>query len=227
MPDDCEVSEFLLHACHDLRTPLRAIRTRAELILRAAGAGPEPASEHLGPILDGARKIELLTDAISRYAIALQTDTASFQITPMKVMLRTVLQKLDKDMRDSGATVEYGELPKVTGNPDRLMDVLESLLRNAILHRGPAAPAIHVSATQQDDGWVFAIQDNGTGIDKDDLETIFKPFNRVYGSSNRGAGLGLAACRRIIERHGGRMWAESQAGNGATIFFTLPSSENR
>lgn len=221
---DREVSEFLLRACHDLRAAARAVRTHSELFLKDAGIPRNSGVEQrLGYIVDGARRIDLLVDGLASYSVALQTDVASFQSTRMDVLLRSALKKLDKELRDSGAEVSYGELPTVTGNLDRLTQVFEHLLRNALVHRGQAIPRIQIGADKQAEGWLFTVRDNGPGLEADSLERIFMPFERLQGRERPGAGLGLAICRAVVQRHGGRIWAESQAGSGATFRFTLPA----
>jgi light-regulated signal transduction histidine kinase (bacteriophytochrome) len=141
----------------------------------------------------------------------------------MDVLLRAVLAKLDRALRDAGASVSYGNLPRILGNPDRLMQVFDILLRNAIEHRGQEPPQVHISAEQQPDGWVFAVRDNGRGIESVYLESIFTPFARLNGAEGAGAGLGLTICRAIVEGHGGKIWAESNAEGGSTFLFTLPA----
>jgi light-regulated signal transduction histidine kinase (bacteriophytochrome) len=221
---DRDVSEFLLRACHDLRAAARAVRTHSELVLKDGGApGSSAVEQRLGFVIKGASRIDLLVDGLVNYSVALQTAAAPFQSAHMAVLLRSVLTKLDKDLRECNAEVVYGELPAVTGDPDRLMQVLENLLRNALAHRGEAAPRIHVSATRQAEDWLFAVRDNGPGVEAASLETIFRAFERMHGKEGAGAGLGLAICRVIVDRHGGRIWAESQAGGGATFCFTLPA----
>jgi light-regulated signal transduction histidine kinase (bacteriophytochrome) len=221
---DAQVSEFLLRACHDLRASARAVRTNAELFLKDASA-PRSSSfeQRLGFMIEGARRIDLLLDGLASYSVALQTETASFRATRMDVLLRFVLTKLNKELRDCGTEVVYTELPVVMGNPDRLMQLFENLVRNALVHRGEAAPRIHISAARQAEGWLFAVRDYGPGVETDFLESIFKPFERLQGKERAGAGLGLAICRAIVERHGGRIWAESQPESGATFCFTLPA----
>ena len=221
---DREVSEFLLRACHDLRSSARTVRTNAELFLKDAGAPRNAGFEQrLGFIVEGARRIDLLLDGLASYSVALQTEAASFEGTRMDVLLRLVLTKLNKELRECGAEVTYGELPAVTGNPDRLMQVFENLIRNAVAHRGQAAPRIHISAARQAEDWLFTVRDNGPGIEAAFLESIFTPFERLQDKERWGAGLGLAICRAIVERHGGRMWAESQPESGATLCLTLPA----
>ncbi len=119
-----------------------------------------------------------------------------------------------------------GELPRVFGNPDRLAQVFENLLRNAVRHRGESAPHIHVQAEKQaaadgQEEWLFAIRDNGPGIEAAYLERIFKPFERLSAEKPEAPGMGLAICRAIVERHGGKLWVESTPGSGSTFFFTL------
>jgi signal transduction histidine kinase len=221
---DSDVSELILRACHDLRAPTRAVRTQSELLLRdSAASGNSSFEQRVGLIVEGAQKIDLLLDGLAAYSVALQTNPASFQTAPMGVLLRSVLAKLNRDLRDSGAEVAYDDLPTVPGNPDGLMQVLENLLRNALVHRGQSAPHIHISAVKQAEEWLFAVEDNGPGVDAASLQKIFVPFERLQGRERPGPGLGLAICREIVERHGGRIWAESQPGRGATFRFTLPA----
>ncbi|HXB74116.1 MAG TPA: ATP-binding protein [Candidatus Acidoferrales bacterium] len=225
-----EISEFLFRACHDLRTPLRAIRAHAELLVKSgdlpANSGGDP---RLAFIIEGAGRMDQLVNGLSAYSIALRTDPGSFVPTGLGVLLRTVLAKLDKVLRDNQAAVTYSELPRVWGDPDRLMQLLENLLLSALCHRGQISPQIHLAAATHADGWLFTFRDNGPGIEAADLERIFQPFARWEGADGAGSGLesaasglGLAICREIVERHGGRIWAESQNGTGCAFFFTLP-----
>jgi signal transduction histidine kinase len=141
----------------------------------------------------------------------------------MDVVLRLALARVDKELRGCGAKVAYGELPPVFGNPDRLMQLFENLVRNAVDHRGLDAPRIRIDAARHPEGWLFTVADNGPGVDPASLEAIFLPFERLPGKEPAGAGLGLAICRAIVERHGGRTWAESQPGTGLAFRFTLPA----
>jgi signal transduction histidine kinase len=224
-PGDSGISEFLLRACHDLRTPLRTILTYSELLGKNDGALPsgEP-DRRLGFIVESARRANRLVDGLADYAIALQTDAREFQTTPMDAMLRIVLAKLDKELRASQAEVTYDSMPSVLGHADRLVQLFEHLLRNALRHRGAAAPRVHIAAEIQAGAWRrFAVRDNGPGIDAEDLERIFMPFEILDAKEPAGPGLGLAVCRAIVERHGGKIWAESEPGGGACFWFTLPA----
>jgi light-regulated signal transduction histidine kinase (bacteriophytochrome) len=221
---DRGISEFLLRACHDLRNPLRSIRTQAELLLRAnRTAETSESEERLAFIVDGAKRIELLAEGLVNYSMALEIEQGAFQHTRIDVLLRAVLARLDTEVRDTGAKVSYGELPRILGNPDRLMQVFENLLRNAIRYGGQEPPIIHITAEKQTGVWLFAVRDNGLGVEASYLESIFRPFERLNRAKSTGPGLGLTICRAIIERHGGRIWAESNAGAGSIFFFTLPA----
>jgi signal transduction histidine kinase len=173
-------------------------------------------------IVGGARRIDALTNGLAAFAIALQTDPGSFQALRLDVILRNVIARLGQELRVAAAEVEYGELPTVSGNADRLMQVFEQLLRNVLVHRGEAPPRVSIQAGKHKEGWLFTVRDNGPGLEAELLETVFKPFERL--NSNAGAGLGLAICREIIQRHGGRIWAESPSGGGTAICFTLPEA---
>jgi signal transduction histidine kinase len=219
MKDREEVREFLLRACHDLRSPLRAVTVHAELLQRAARKNGD-LEQSLGFVADGARTVNSLVDALAKYALSLHVEPNPFPVST-GVLLRSVLAKLAPEIRDSGAEVTYDELPRVSGDPDRLMQLLEQLVSNAIRHSGEAAPRIHISAREEEGEWIFAVQDHGPGIDPRDLERIFRPFERLRPGRS-GSGLGLASCREIVTGHGGRIWAESTLGEGTTIYFTLP-----
>jgi signal transduction histidine kinase len=225
-----EISELLLRACHDLRTPLRAIRAHAELLVKS-GDLPETSGEpRLAFIIEGAGKMDELVDGLSGYSIALRIDPGSFVLTGLGVLLRGVLTKLDKELRHNQAEVTLGELPRVLGDPDRLMQLLENLLLFALRRRDKTGLQIHITAAKHAEGWLFTIRDNGPCIEAADLEGIFQPFARWHGVDSAGSGvesaasgLGLAICREIVERHGGRIWAESQDGSGCAFLFTLPA----
>jgi signal transduction histidine kinase len=219
---DRQLSDLLLRACHDLRAPVRAIRAHTELLLRDVPVSAGSA-ERFGFIVDGAQVIDRLVDALSNYSLALRIDPALFQPVSMDLVLRNALRRLAGDLRATGCDVTHGELPRVLGDLDRLIDLMEHLLRNALIHRGSASPRIRITAVRQDEVWVLAVSDNGQGIEADSLESIFQPFVRAHGGQARGAGMGLAICRVIAERHGGRIWAVSKAGDGATFFVALPA----
>lgn len=222
-PAQKETSEFLLRACHDLRTAVRAVRACAELLTKEGGA-PTAADweQRVGFIADGARQIDRVVDGISAYSLALQTEESAFVPVPLGALLRTALARLSQDIHEGGAEVTYDQLPRVPGNPDRLLELWESLLRHA-LQSGADPPRIHVGARLDAGEWLITVRDNGT-LDPAAVEHLFRPFARSTGGAPEKAGLGLAICRTIVARHGGRMWAESLDG-GTAVFFTLPAEQ--
>ena len=230
---DRESAEFLLKACHDLRSPIRAMRAHAELMLKDLSSAKERDwAERLAFIAGGAKRADNVVEGLTQYAIASLLDAGSFRPTPVDVILRTALAKMSSELRDGNAEVTYGPLPRVNGHPDRLIQVFEHLIANAVRHRGSAGSRISIDAELERDTptgggalWRFSVRDNGPGIPPNDLEGIFRPFEKI-GAERSGAGLGLTICRLVVERHGGRIWAESEAGGGATFLFTLPSAED-
>jgi light-regulated signal transduction histidine kinase (bacteriophytochrome) len=215
---------FLLHTSHDLKASLRAIRVHAELFAKEWDAGETAnLAQHSDAIVLHTAKLESLANGLAEYSIACQIEQDSFVLTPLEVIVRTQLARMASEIQQSGAVITYDKLPRIRCEPDGIGKLFENLLRNALLHRQGDAPRIHVSAEEQGDRWLFGVRDNGPGIEPGYLERIFEPFERLRGQQAAGPGLGLAVCRQIVERHGGKIWAESQFGAGVSIFFTLPS----
>ena len=221
-----EVSELLLRACHDLRTSARAIRAHAELLAKSRDA-PRPVDfeQRIGFITGGAQQIDQVVDGLSAYAVALEIDETSFTPVPMEVMLRTALAKLARLLAEKNARVTYDRLPAVPGNADRLLQLFENLLRNALAHSNGSAPVqIHIGAELQAAECIFGVHDNGT-LDDAGTENPFRPFSRTSGSGYEGSGMELAISRAIVMGHGGRIRMERQAGGGSAIYFTLPAEQ--
>ena len=206
MSADAELSEFLLRACHDLRGPLRNVRLHTELLAKNGASDPE-----LDFVVNGAIGASAVVDGLSDYALALVIDPSRFQPVLLDIMLRSAISKLAAPIRDSGAEVTYGDLPTIEGNGDRLLQLFEYLLDDALRRGGTK---VRVSAEATDDAFLFTVSDNGAPL-AETVEREFKPFARLHG--NQRPGPGLAVCRAIVEHHGGSMWAESGA-----MRFTLP-----
>jgi light-regulated signal transduction histidine kinase (bacteriophytochrome) len=136
-----------------------------------------------------------------------------------------VRANLGAAIEDAGALVTHEELPTVMMDPTQLGQLLQNLIGNAIKFRGAQPPRVHIVAREQTGEWVFAVRDNGIGIEPEYFGRIFVIFQRLHGRTDYpGTGIGLAVCKRIVERHGGRIWVESEPGNGAVFFFTIPKS---
>lgn len=216
-----ELSEFLLRGCHDLRGPLRAIRTHAELLARNIAAGQGGDSEQsLAFVVSGAAAAGAVLDGITDYALALAIDASRFHPVPLDVIVRGALAKLSTQLQASDATVSYDDLPSVPGDADRLLQLFEYLVDRALRAGGPDSPRIRISAEPEKGEWLFTVRDNTAGI-AEPREAVFTPFARVH--ANQRPGPGLATCRMIVEKHGGRMWAESDS-DGGVFRFTLPAA---
>lgn len=195
-----EIAELLLRACHDLRSPIRAIRAHTELLAKTTAGDPR-----LAFIVEGAGKLDQVVDGLAGYSLALRIDPGSFVAAPLGVLLRTALDKLGRQ------EVTCTGLPRVSGDPDRLMQLFENLLGHLL----SISSRIHIAASRQDEAWLLTVRADGPDLVPAELERMFQPFSP-------GLGLGLAACREIVERHGGSIWAESQP-DGCTVCFTLPA----
>jgi light-regulated signal transduction histidine kinase (bacteriophytochrome) len=218
---DSELSDFLMRACHDLRSPLRAIRIHSELMSRhCAQESASAAEQSLAFVTTGVSSANAVLDGIADYALALAIDPVRFQPVPLDVMLRAALGKLASRIRESQAEVEYEGIPTLPGDADRLLQLFEYLVDHALRHCKGNRPGIQIAAELENGAWLFTFRDN-CGAAVECTEGVLKPFARLY--ANQRPGPGLAVCREIVERHGGRMWAETESGAGCVFRFTLPA----
>jgi signal transduction histidine kinase len=216
---------FLDRLIHDLREPLRAMNAYSQLLTEVAnGRLGEEGDLALGEVLQGALRIRTLLDSVSGYSVALR-ETADSGAASLQLAFNIVVAAQQTPIEAAGATVTGADLPKVAVSLERLMQLLENLIGNALRFRREEPPVIQVTAREQDDGaWLVQVEDNGIGIAAEDCEAVFQPFMRVEGRKYPGAGLGLTICRRIVEAHGGRIWIESVPGQGSICCFTLPAA---
>jgi len=223
-PDNWQ--RFLDRAVHDLSSPLRGIGTSAGLLSEMLGDTLDAdAAQLMEGLLASVGKMDVLLRAIADYSSSLQIDPASTAPVPIDGVLRTALGMIDPLVKESGARVEYSDLPTVNGNWEQLSMLFGNLFQNAIQYRGAEAPRVLVSAARDGETWRFEVVDNGKGIDPQYFERIFLPFERLQTGRDRTSGLGLAVCRRIVEAHGGTIWVDSKVGRGSTFFFTLQQAE--
>ena len=214
--------DFVSMAVHDLREPLRAIRLGSQLLSKQSGDNSEESHERGARFLhDGVARLETLIQDIAEYCYA-EVRELEPRDTDLEMSLLEAKTELAAELKASGAVVTHDPLPTVPGNATSLAVLLRCLIGNACKFRGETAPCIHVGALQQDGEWILSVRDNGAGFDPVYRERIFRPFERLNGKQFPGSGLGLALAKRIVEQHGGQIWAESTPGQGSTFYFSLP-----
>lgn len=214
--------DFISIASHDLRESLRVVGSYTQLLNETYADRLDPdAHKWLGSMQDGVTRMQsLLTDIVAYWA----TDPTGRE--PRRVEMEGALSQAllftDESLTRAGAAVTHDPLPVVMGDFETATKVLQHLIGNAIKFCGKPHPRIHISYRREDRECVFSVRDNGPGIDSAFHDRIFGVFKRLHGKQFPGSGLGLAFCKKAIERQGGRIWVESTPGEGSTFFFTLP-----
>jgi signal transduction histidine kinase/HAMP domain-containing protein len=217
-----ELEAFAYVASHDLQEPLRAMASYAQLLKRMSeGKTSGDADLYLAHILEGAARMRALINALLDYS-RVGRRPLDLRPTPVNAIVDAAVTDLSATIDECGAVVRRGELPVLTADPVQLGQLFRNLISNAIrFRREGVPPVIEVSAAHEDDEWRFAVRDNGIGIEPRHFDRIFVIFQRLHGRERAGTGIGLAVCKKIVERHGGRIWVESEPGRGSTFYFTL------
>jgi signal transduction histidine kinase len=223
--DDLE--QFAYIASHDLQEPLRTVSGFAQLLQRKyKGRLDEQADEYIEFCISGAKRLQDLISGLLTYSRATRMGDTRERLDLNEIVRETVLL-LGRAIQESNATISHGLLPSVWGNRQQIFQVVENLVGNALKFHGERRPEIHIEAEAGEGQWTISIQDNGVGIEPQYLERIFEPFQRLHGREYPGSGIGLALCRKVIERHGGRIWADPQPGAGTVFRFTLEDAACR
>ena len=219
--DDLE--QFAYAASHDLQEPLRTITSYIGLIRdRYADSLDDTAREFIHFAVDGAERMRTLIDDLLDYS-RVETQGRPFQSVNCNRVAEYVIGALDQTIRQANAVVECSRLPVINGDESQLSRLFQNLIGNALKFRGDTDPHIRVWAELQEDEWVFAVQDNGIGIAPEHRMGVFGMFTRLHSRSRyEGTGIGLALCSKIAQRHGGRIWVDSEVGTGSTFRFNIP-----
>ena len=221
---NAELSSFAYLAAHELKSPLQALNGFTALLDRVYGPSMDPpAREFLGWIVDGAGRMDSLIDALLAYCVVDRTETVLAPVA-LQVVLADALSQLGREVTARGAVVSAGTLPIVNGDPVQLGQLLQNLVANALKFVPDGRPPeIHVSAERTADGWTVTVADNGIGVADADRERIFTMFARLHPRERyKGTGIGLAICKRIVERRGGTIWVEPHPDGGSRFRFSVP-----
>ena len=218
-----ELELFAYVASHDLQEPLRMVSSYTQLLERRYSAKlDDDAREFIAYAVDGANRMQRLINDLLEFS-RVSTRGKPLATTNVAEILGNVRANLSVAIEESGALVTNDLMPVVTADPGQLSQVLQNLIGNGIKFRNGARPHVHVRAVETPEHWEFSVSDNGIGIEKQYFERIFVIFQRLHTAGDyQGTGIGLALCKRIIERHGGRIWVESTPTEGSTFSFTIP-----
>ena len=217
-----DLEQFAYVTAHDLKEPLRMVTGFMGLLKdHCQGKLDAKSDEYIGFASDAATRMQGLIDDLLAYSRAGRGQLT--ECTDVAAVLTRVLQTLSVSIQQSAAVITHDPLPTIASNPLELSQVFQNLIANAITFRRERTPEIHIGAQRQAGGWLFAVRDNGIGIDSQFAERIFLIFQRLHTREQYpGTGIGLAICKKVVERHGGRIWVESQPGEGSTFCFTIP-----
>jgi signal transduction histidine kinase len=220
---NAELEQFAYVASHDLQEPLRMITGYTQLLAKRYGDQlGQDAGQYIGFMVDGAKRMRQLIDDLLTYS-RVGRSGKPFAPTAVGQALEQTLATLQLAIEESGAVVTHDELPMVNGDPGQLVQLLQNLVGNAVKYRDGQAPRVHVSCRRQGSDWLFGVKDNGIGIEPQYAERVFIIFQRLHSREEyEGTGIGLAVCKKIVERHGGKIWVDSVPGQGSTFYFTLP-----
>ncbi len=218
-----ELEQFAYVASHDLQEPLRMVASFTQLLAkRYQGKLDADADDFIGYAVEGANRMQKLIQDLLSYS-RLGTQGKEFQPTNCETVLDKALENLQAAIEETGAVITHDPLPTVMADEAQLLQLFQNLLSNAIKFHGEESPRVHVSAEEKDGNWVFSVKDNGIGMDPKYFELVFVIFQRLQARDEYpGTGIGLAITKRIVHRHGGKIWAESEPGKGSTFFFTIP-----
>jgi light-regulated signal transduction histidine kinase (bacteriophytochrome) len=241
-----ELQQFAYIASHDLQEPLRMISSYLQLLERRyKNRLDKDADEFIAFAVDGAKRLQDMINGLLSYS-RMGKQGRPFEAVNGEAVLGNAITNLKMTIDENQAVITNNSLPVLMGDESQITQLFQNLIANAIKYRSTEPPHIRILAlpacefrvsglklmpeiekhlSEIRSGWIFSFRDNGVGIDPQYRDRIFNIFQRLHGREYPGIGIGLSICRRIVERHGGRIWVESEAGKGATFYFTLPEKE--
>jgi PAS domain S-box-containing protein len=220
-----ELEDFVTSVSHDLRSPVGSIIQLAQLLeMDYSEQLDKHGNELITTISACGKRMLTLLQGLLEYSQALASAPEDVPPAAANAQLDAAIANLKAQIESSGAKVTNDTLPEARVAPVHLIQMFQNLISNAIYYRSAQPPHIHISAQRDGAMWRFSVSDNGKGIEEKFFGLIFQPFKRVDSTNKEGAGLGLALCRKIVERAGGRIWVDSQPGKGSTFYFTLPAA---
>jgi signal transduction histidine kinase len=224
---NADLEQFAYVASHDLQEPLRMVSAYTQLLAdRYRGKLDEQADKYIHYAVDGAARMQSLIQDLLAFSRVGQQETA-IASTDCNEIVEQAIANLRAAIVESSATVTHGPLPRLMANGSQLQQVFQNLIGNALKFKGSQAPLVQISARKEGTGWIFAVADNGIGISAEHAESVFTIFNRLHTRTEYpGNGIGLAICKKIIERHAGRIHASPQEGGGTLFNFTLPARKS-
>lgn len=221
-----ELELFAYVASHDLQEPLRMVTSFTQLLeKRYKNKLDKDADEFIEFILDGATRMQSMINDLLQYS-RVGTRGKPFKLTDFESVFGQSLVNLKIAIDENNAIITHDPLPTLMADSTQMIEVFQNLISNAIKFRSKESPQVHVSALKKRNEWVFSVRDNGIGIAPEFFDKLFIIFQRLHSRSEYpGTGIGLAVCRKIVERHGGKIWVESEPDKGSTFYFSIPDSK--
>jgi light-regulated signal transduction histidine kinase (bacteriophytochrome) len=216
-----ELENFAAVVAHDLRSPLLTISGYCQLLQEECGDKlNEPAGDYLSQIIAGAARMNRLIEDLLEYSRAARAKQL-FQRIEVASVVAQAIANLDAAIREHETRFEIGAMPAIVADSVQLTQVFQNLFDNAIKFHGESPSIIRVEAVHEQKVWRFSVADNGIGISREHFHRIFQTFQRLHGREYQGTGIGLAVCKKIVERHGGQIWLDSAVGQGSMFYFTI------